>query len=245
MPKSVIGSFRSVLGKHPRLEWLIPTLLCTVMFGQLLLIGHQLSQTADEATHLYSGYRYLKCGDLTVSPEHPPLAKIVAAAPLLLMNEQVDCTPFQGSDVAQAFASLQWFYSQNWESKLFWTRMAVSVFAMGLCALVWIAARRMFGFGAAVVATLLVAFEPDVLASGALITTDLAVTTTLMFAVFVRTVAVRLRPRVRPTEKRARNARQQCKQHVMEKSVTKFTSRGDVAYALISRHARVRGPTLY
>ncbi len=184
MPKSVIGSFRSVLGKHPRLEWLIPTLLCTVMFGQLLLIGHQLSQTADEATHLYSGYRYLKCGDLTVSPEHPPLAKIVAAAPLLLMNEQVDCTPFQGSDVAQAFASLQWFYSQNWESKLFWTRMAASVFAVGLCALVWIAARRMFGFGAAVVATLLVAFEPDVLASGALITTDLAVTTTLMFAVF-------------------------------------------------------------
>ncbi|MGB8007457.1 MAG: phospholipid carrier-dependent glycosyltransferase [Terriglobales bacterium] len=154
------------------------------MFAQLTLISRQLSQTADESTHLYSGYRYLKCGDLTVSPEHPPLAKIVAAAPLLLMNEQVDCAPFQGSDVAQAFASLQWFYSQNWQSELFWARMAVSVFAVGLCLLVWIAARRMFGFSAAVLATLIVAFEPNVLASGALVMTDMAVTTTMFCAVF-------------------------------------------------------------
>ena len=114
---SVIGNIRCVLGKHPWLEWLIPAALCTIMLAQLLLSDRQLSQTADEATHLYSGYRYLKCGDLTVSPEHPPLAKIVAAAPLFTMNFAVSCEPFkEDDDVEQATASLDWLYSQNWRS---------------------------------------------------------------------------------------------------------------------------------
>ena len=98
VPRSAIGSIRNVLGKRPWLEWLIPAALCAVMLGKLLLIGRQLSQTADETTHRYSGYRYLKCGDLTVSPEHPPLARIVAAAPPLPMNFAVNCAPYKGDD---------------------------------------------------------------------------------------------------------------------------------------------------
>jgi hypothetical protein len=101
------------LQKYPLLEWLIPAVFCAVMLAQLLPRGLQISQTADEATHLYSGYRYLKCGDLTVSPEHPPLAKVIAAAPLLAMNFAADCAPFQGDALHQAFASVDWLYSQN------------------------------------------------------------------------------------------------------------------------------------
>jgi len=154
------------------------------MFGQLYFCSRQLSQTSDEATHLYSGYRYLKCGDLTVSPEHPPLAKMVAALPLLLMNPQVDCTPFHGDDVVQAFAALRWFYSQNWRSELLWARVAVSIFAVGLCLLVWRASSRMFDLAVATTAALLIAFEPNVLASGGLVMTDLAPSTMMLCAVF-------------------------------------------------------------
>jgi hypothetical protein len=153
------------------------------MFGQLFFAGRQLSQTADEATHLYSGYRYLKRGDLTVSPEHPPLAKVVAAAPLLAMNFAVDCTPIQGDDVQQAAAGLKWFYSQNWPAALTRARMAVSVFSVALCLLVWIAARRMFGLATAIVAGLLLIFEPNVLAYGSLVMTDVPVTCMMLFAV--------------------------------------------------------------
>jgi hypothetical protein len=173
----------SVLQKYARLEWLIPAALCVLMWGQLFLSSCQLSQTADEATHLYSGYRYLKCGDLTVSPEHPPLAKIIAAAPLLPMNLAVDCAPFKGNDVQQAFVSLNWLYSQNWPVALARARMAVSFFAVGLCVLVWIAARRMFGLTTAIVAGLLLVFEPNILAYGSLIMTDVPVTCMLLFAV--------------------------------------------------------------
>ncbi|MBS1834142.1 MAG: phospholipid carrier-dependent glycosyltransferase, partial [Acidobacteria bacterium] len=41
------------------------------------------SQTADESIHLFAGYQYWKHRDFGVNPEHPPLAKLVAAAPLL------------------------------------------------------------------------------------------------------------------------------------------------------------------
>ena len=183
-PTGLGDQANSVLQKYPWLEWLIPVALCAAMLGQLPLSVRQVSQTADEATHLYSGYRYLKCGDLTVSPEHPPLAKVIAAAPLLAMNFAVNCAPDRGNDMQQAFASLTWLYSQNWPAALAGARMAVSVFAVGLCLLVWITARRMFGLTTAVVASLLLIFEPNVLAYGSLVLTDVPVTCMLLFAVF-------------------------------------------------------------
>jgi len=171
------------LQKYRRSEWLIPALLCAVMLGELLLSSSQLSQTADEATHLYAGYRYLKCGDLTVSAEHPPLAKVVAATPLVPMNFAVDCAPFKGDSLHQAFASLNWLYTQDWPSALVRARAAISVFAVGLCVLVWISARRMFDLATAIVASLLLVFEPNVLAYGSLVLTDVPVTCMLLLAV--------------------------------------------------------------
>jgi hypothetical protein len=173
----------NVLCQYPWLSWLCPAALCIVLFVQLFFSGRQLSQTADEATHLYSGYRYLKCGDFTVSPEHPPFAKAIAAAPLLALNFTTDCEPFQGDDLRQSFASLSWLYSQNWRTALTTSRTAISVFAIGLCLLVWIAALRMFGFSTAVVAGLLLIFEPNVLAYGGLVLTDVPVACMLLFAV--------------------------------------------------------------
>ncbi|MFZ1915946.1 MAG: phospholipid carrier-dependent glycosyltransferase [Terriglobales bacterium] len=165
-------------------EWMIPTILCAVLFGQVLFSSRQLSQTADEVTHLYSGYRYLKCGDLTISPEHPPLAKIIAAAPLLPMNLAVTCAPFRGTDLQQSLEALDWVFAQDWHPAFLRARLAVSVFAVALCLLVWMAARRMFDLPTAVVATVLVAFEPNVLAFSGLIMTDVPVTCMFLFAVY-------------------------------------------------------------
>lgn len=180
-----LGDFETnVREKYPRLEWLIPILLCAVIWAQLFLSSRRISQTADEATHLYSGYRFLKCGDLTVSPEHPPLAKVIAAAPLLPMNVAVNCVPFKGDALQQAFASVNWLYSQNWPTVLARARAAASIFAVGLCVLVWISARRMFGFATAIVASVLLIFEPNVLAYGSLVLTDIPVTCMMLLAVF-------------------------------------------------------------
>jgi hypothetical protein len=170
--------------RYPAIEWLVPVLICTVLFGELLFTASRLSQTADEATHLYSGYRYLKCGDVTVSPEHPPLAKALAAAPLVLLNFNVNCAPSKGNGLDQAFESLQWSYTQDWQTGLTSARTAISLFSVGLCLVVWFAARRMFGFPTALAASLLLIFEPNLLAYGSLVMTDVPVTCMLLLSVF-------------------------------------------------------------
>jgi hypothetical protein len=73
VPMSVIGNIRSALRRHPWLEWLIPLALCLTLLAQMLFSVQQMSQHGDEATHLYAGYRVLKCGDYTFGREHPPL----------------------------------------------------------------------------------------------------------------------------------------------------------------------------
>src|SRR6185369_17755527 len=44
------------------------------------------TQTWDEGIHISAGYSYLKFGDFTWNIEHPPLAKMAAALPLMFMN---------------------------------------------------------------------------------------------------------------------------------------------------------------
>ena len=51
--------------------------LCAVQIGSAL----QECATADEPVELAAGYTYLKTGDYRMNPEHPPLAKILAALP--------------------------------------------------------------------------------------------------------------------------------------------------------------------
>lgn len=180
----IVEFVRSGRPLAPKTERLILVLLCIVFCAELFSSTRQLSQTADEATHLYSGYRYLVCSDLTVSPEHPPLAKAVAAIPLVAMNLPANCEPFKGGDREQALMCLNWFYSQDWHSILPRARLAASIFALGVCLLVWMFARRMFDLPTAIVATLLLVFEPNVLAFGPLVMTDVPVTCMMLFAIY-------------------------------------------------------------
>lgn len=168
--------------QEPRLVWLIPVISCAVLLVQLLFSVVQLSQTADEPTHLHAGYLALKCGDFSKSPEHPPLAKLVAALPLLTMH--LKDTPKCGEGASEEDPGLRLVYMNDAESVLFHARAAVSLFSIVLCVLVWTAARRMFGVAVAIIATGLLTFEPNVLAHGALITNDVALAATFLFTVF-------------------------------------------------------------
>ena len=169
--------------QESRLAWLIPVIFCAVLLLQLLLSVVQLSQTADEVTHLHAGYRGLKCRDFSKGAEHPPLAKLVAVLPLLAMH--LKDTPKCGKeDTSEGDPGLRLVYMNNADSVLFHARAAVSLFTVGLCILAWTAARRMFGIAVATIATGLLTFEPNVLGHGALITNDVALTTTILCAVF-------------------------------------------------------------
>ena len=150
--------------------------LALVLGVQLVAAVRQWSITSDEINHLHAGYRYLTCGDFGWNPEHPPLVKLVAALPLLAMqvNDPAAGACGMANSKTIDFHVGHDFIFANSERMLMSGRAAASVFVFGLLALVWFGARRMFGVEAAIIASSLLVFEPNILAHGALVTTDMA-----------------------------------------------------------------------
>jgi hypothetical protein len=156
-------------------EWLVPAALAVVMLLQLLVSVRQLSQTSDEALHLYAGYRQWHCGDFAFNLETPPLAKLVAALPLRMMAVRdpfpSPCSPPAGGEFQ---LGRQFVYAGNADRVLFAGRAAIAMFTLATLLLAWFWSRAMFGRTAASIAAILLAFEPNLLAHGALVTTDVA-----------------------------------------------------------------------
>lgn len=144
------------------------------------------SATSDEFVQIESGYRQLQCGDYAVTPENPPLAKLVAAFPIRrwqLSGFMFPCgsqvTPSRGPDF---FIATNILTSPNAPALLWEARAAMLVFPLALLVMVFFAARSFFGYTAAAFAAVLLAFEPSLIAHGSLATLDMAFAT-CMFAV--------------------------------------------------------------
>lgn len=158
-------------------------ILLLVMLGELAFSVRWQSLTWDEGDHLFSGYMSLKAHDFSLNPEHPPMAKMVAALPLLPLELKV--APQQGryfKDEAY-FGGRELLYRNgpanggkySADTLLFRARMAISIFILLLALLVFLAGREMFGVGAGFVAMALFVFDPSILTNGAYITTDATV----------------------------------------------------------------------
>src|SRR5262249_4768465 len=145
--------------------------------------SHQ-SQTGDEGCHLFAGFRYWTHGDFGLNPEHPPLVKLVAALPLLGLPLRLPPVAEGSSKTDCYFGAAEFLYNNVAGQMLFRGRTGASASTVFLAVCVFIAANRFFGLGAAVVALTLVVFEPNVLAHGALVTTDMAVTCGIFAAVY-------------------------------------------------------------
>src|SRR6185436_17737585 len=68
----------------------ITSLLLLIMAVNLFTQLGRKSITNDEVVHIPAGYRYLTNGDFRSNPEHPPLAKMWAAVPLLRINPKLE-----------------------------------------------------------------------------------------------------------------------------------------------------------
>lgn len=132
------------------------------------------SATFDEGAHLPAGYTHLVLGDHRLNPEQPPLVKLLAAVPLLAVRPEL-----RGDDKAWAEAR-QWEFGRRFlyvwndaDRLLFLGRLPIVALASLLLVAVFLVARRRFGSRAAAAALGLAALSPEVLAHGALVTTDL------------------------------------------------------------------------
>jgi hypothetical protein len=158
--------------------------LLGVMVLQLALSVRQESISWDEGDHLFSGYISLKHCDFGLNPEHPPMVKMVAALPLLHLHLDVPEVQKRNFKM-EAFEDGKRFAAWNSaQDILFRARMAASVFTVLLGLLIFLAAREMFGAGAGWFALALFAFDPNFLAHGAMVTTDVGISCFLFAGVY-------------------------------------------------------------
>lgn len=158
--------------------------LLLVLAGELLLSVRHLSQSFDEGAHLYAGLQHWKARDFGVNPEHPPLVKLVAAAPILGMQLRPPHPPPILFFAEEYIGGSMLLYGNDADTLLQRGRTAVSIFTLVLALLVFAASYEMFGRTAALLALILFTFEPTLLAHGALITTDMGVTCGMFAAVY-------------------------------------------------------------
>ena len=149
--------------------------LLAVLTGEEWLSIRHLSITVDEGAHTYAGYQHWRKRDFGVNPEHPPLVKLVAAAPLLGLHLQQPHPPPINFMVEQYMGGSQLYTANDGEQILTRARRAASLFTLLLALLVFAASYEIFGGPVALIALFLFTFEPTLLAHGALITTDMGV----------------------------------------------------------------------
>ena len=150
---------------------------------QLILSVRRESQTWDEGNHIYAGYRSWTHKDFGLNPEHPPLLKLIATIPLLPLSLNTPALQDRYFKEEAFVGGKDFLYQNNADQILIRTRLAAASLTLLLALLVFLATREMFGTGAAFIALGLLVLEPNLLAHGALVTTDAALSCLVTTAV--------------------------------------------------------------
>ena len=156
------------------------SLLLLIFALQLIHVARVYSINWDEGHHLYDGYNIWTRHDYRLNAEVPPLVKLTAALPLLPMHLSVPAD----RDKSAFLLGRMFVFENGGDRVLFPARMACMLFTLLLAWLVYAAARDMFGTLAAFLALTFFIFDPNVLAHGTLVSTDLGSACFLFAAVY-------------------------------------------------------------
>jgi 4-amino-4-deoxy-L-arabinose transferase-like glycosyltransferase len=155
-----------------------------VLVFQYARVADANSLTWDECNHMYAGYMSWMHRDFGLNPEHPPLAKLLATIPLLSMPLKMPALLDRSYEKEAFLGGKEFLFHNDANTMTFRARMAASVITILLAIVVFLAARELFGTGAGFLALGLVAFDPTLLAHGAVVTTDSAQSCFLLASVY-------------------------------------------------------------
>jgi hypothetical protein len=151
------------------------------------------SVTFDEVTHIGSGLSYLQRFDLRLNPEHPPLAKLIAAAPLVARGARADYNgpAWRLADTFFQAFSAQWLFGDavlgRWNdggSTLLWARAPMLLLTLLLGWTVYRYGTRLGGSAGGLLCLAAYVATPTFLAFGPLVLTDLPVTLFILLALW-------------------------------------------------------------
>ncbi len=140
------------------------------------LVGDSI--TFDETSHLTAGMSYLKTADYRFAPDHPPLAKMWCALPLLLVRHNWPLADSEAWVDAKVFPfGRHWLFDLNDGQRLLVAgRCMMVILLLATCLATYALARRLFGPRAGLLALTLAVLSPSMLAHGRLVTTDIPIT---------------------------------------------------------------------
>ena len=137
--------------------------------------------TFDETTHITSGYSYLTQQDFRLNPEHPPLIKDLAAAPLLFLNLNFPKEHSAWIQEGEPVWWLQFDFANQFlyqagndpDQILLFARMPMLLLFIFLAWFVFFWTKKLFGNKTALLSLFFIALSPTFLAHGRLVTTDI------------------------------------------------------------------------
>jgi 4-amino-4-deoxy-L-arabinose transferase-like glycosyltransferase len=159
------------LEKHFRLLAAVPIFLMVLL--QISSVRQE-SQTFDEGVHLAAGYRYWKTGDFSLNVEHPPLQKLLSAATLFLLRPPLPADERLLIDQSEFARAFLYKGPVDADRMLLFGRLPTMLLSVLLAVSVAWATRRFFGVLVALPAVWLCALDPNLIAHGRYITTDMA-----------------------------------------------------------------------
>jgi hypothetical protein len=175
-PRRILAALFSFARTHA--AELIGSVLLAVMSLQMLTVISRKSITNDEIVMIPAAYYHLAAANFQLVNEHPPLAKIAAAVPLLFVqpdevrSDQISAPP-DSLEAKLAYENSFWENNQDrFASLSYWPRVPMIGLTILLGILIFRFARELFGDRAAVLAVALFSLEPTVLAHGRVVQTD-------------------------------------------------------------------------
>lgn len=170
------------------LEWCV---VGVILGGFLLLslsLAWQEAAIFDERAHVAAAYSYVRYGDMRLNPEHPPLVKNLAGIPLLFQNLSfpIDSHEWRsGVNEQWEVGRLFVFGSGNDADRImFWARVPIICVALLLGFFVFRWTKELAGTNAGLFALLLYAADPNIIAHGHYVTTDVGIAAAVFIAFY-------------------------------------------------------------
>jgi Dolichyl-phosphate-mannose-protein mannosyltransferase len=175
----------------------IPALIAILLLALMAVLSggaaRRESIAFDEAAHIGAGVSYLQKLDMRMNPEHPPLAKVLAAIPLVMRGVNADYSDVSWSFSGRGFGNMlgewSWGHSMavSWndrDSTLMWARAPMLLLTLILGIFAYQYAAQLGGPWGGLLCVAVYASTPAFLVFGPLVLTDVAVTLFVLLALW-------------------------------------------------------------